>query len=696
MKSSTSADPSPRPRLAALPTVAVLILALLAAAQTSAASPAVAVQQPETARQQPAAVATAADADAAEPVAATAPYQFVLAKMLAAEGELVAAGRAFEEALRLAPEEPFVHLEYAGFLARMASVTRGDRKLDYLQQAVDAAQKARDLAGDEPEVWRTLAQVYLDLAREQPAALADARQAMERVVAADPDDLETSLTLGQIYLSEGQPEQAVELFSRVAERSSGNRYVDSLLSEALMRTGRQAEAEGVLGRLLSLDPGARQVRLGVATLQSGRGDHAAALATLQAAPPSLRAEPEIQRRIALELHLSGHPDAALAMTDKLRSEDPATPGLLTVRALALASLGRSEELYTALDALPPQDPQQREIANDLEVNGQAEVAQQVLRRALERAQAAAGEETARAALELRVQLAGLLSRNGDPAAAAQVVEPLTRVAPGEDGDDEAAAARRRRASLARATFLEDAQRGGEALALLSALDAETPQEERTVQAMTAELMLADGREAEARAALDALAAEGPEAALLAARAAQSQQRFDLSIPFLEPLAAEPDAGPDVLFLLGAAYERSGRRADAETVFRRLLAAAPDFAPALNYLGYMFAERGESLPEALTLIRRAVAADPDEGSYVDSLGWVHHQLGEQELALRYLQRAATLSPRQPEIYEHLGDVETVLGNAGRAGDAYRRALELSRDDPAQTAELEEKLRRLTVE
>jgi tetratricopeptide (TPR) repeat protein len=189
---------------------------------------------------------------------------------------------------------------------------------------------------------------------------------------------------------------------------------------------------------------------------------------------------------------------------------------------------------------------------------------------------------------------------------------------------------------------------------------------------------------------------GEEAVLLAARASQSQRRYDLSIPLLEPLAAGDAPSPDALFLLGAAYERTGRRSDAEEVFERLIERVPTHHPALNYLGYMWAEQGENLDRALDLVRRAVAAEPEQGSYLDSLGWVHYQLGDYGLALKYLQRAAVLIPGEAEVQKHLGDVQSALGDTAAARRAYRHALDLAGAGNAEmVAELTRKLELLTA-
>ena len=51
---------------------------------------------------------------------ADAAYQFAVAQSLAQEGSYRQALKAFEEVVRLIPDEPYVRLEYAEFLARLS------------------------------------------------------------------------------------------------------------------------------------------------------------------------------------------------------------------------------------------------------------------------------------------------------------------------------------------------------------------------------------------------------------------------------------------------------------------------------------------------------------------------------------------------------------------------------------------------
>jgi len=570
-----------------------------------------------------------------------AAYSFVLARMLAGEGELIAAEAAFEEALALAPDEPYLRLEYASHLTRLASVTRGAGRTAQLARAVTEAKRARDLALDEPAVWRTLAEVYLDLAREDPTVLADARQALEKVVEAAPDDLESALTLGQVYLSE-DPQRAADLLTEVAERTSGNRYVYSLLSEALIRSGRRGEARDSLARLLAIDPGSRQVRLTLAELESDAGEHERAAELLAGAPPSLRDEPEVHERLARELFLLGRYDEA----ERLFAALPAAAGAdsasrRSLAALLAAARGDDAGLAGAVAGIDASDPRLLEIAAALREQELNAAAESVLTSVLARVEAE-GDEAFAARLRLELAETRFQRDDVDGAVAALASSPR------DDGS-------------------------GRSIAL---------------EAAHLDLLLRAERDDEARALIGrALERREPHLWVLLLRVAESRQRYHLALPLADRALGELPEEIDVLFLAGVAYERTGDVRRAADAFQALIERSPRHPQALNYLGYMWAERGENLEQALALVERALAIDPDNGAYLDSLGWVYFQMGRHESALEHLERAAELEA-DPVVLEHLGDAYQALGRSADAAEAYTRSLDGGHEEPKR---VEAKLR-----
>ncbi|HOX56594.1 MAG TPA: tetratricopeptide repeat protein [Verrucomicrobiota bacterium] len=147
----------------------------------------------------------------------------------------------------------------------------------------------------------------------------------------------------------------------------------------------------------------------------------------------------------------------------------------------------------------------------------------------------------------------------------------------------------------------------------------------------------------------------------------------------EVIAKVTDPGrlnEDFYFRLGAACERKGDYAQAEKYFERCLQLAPGFAEAQNYLGYMWAERGEKLERARELIEKAVKAEPRNAAFLDSMAWVLFKQGQPGEALPYALQAAELI-EQPDatVYDHLGDIYAALKQIDKAREAWRKSLSI---------------------
>jgi tetratricopeptide (TPR) repeat protein len=648
---------------------------------------------------------------AAAPQANSGDFEFLLANLLAGDGMLPEALSAFEEAEKVRPDSAYIHLEHAQLLARLAQAARlPSAQSSYLHKAVDEVGKARQIAPHNLDVLRGVGLVYLEMAGQDAAAVHTALEALETVHQSDPEDLQTAISLGRLYLDQQQPAKAAAVFREVIVHAPQQRAAYALLVEALLRDDQVKEAETVLSQILGFEPAALEARLTLAELESRRNDYAAVVATLTAAPGPGRGDARLQRQLAWAYYLTGDVDRALATVEPLLLPAQATPEppaqrpspsqsplaadpedmqLLLLKGLALAAQGHNQEASELLEKLRAARPTDLALAATLskvhERAGHPGEAARVLAE-IDASLAKAGkqDEERQARLELAQVYydAKQWDRVGD------TLQPLLRL-----GSKEEAA--REPALLLAADALIQRKSYDEALKLLD--KAQAGQLPPNLAAKRAEVLHKAGREPEAARRLGELAAaKEPVAALAAAETYQRLDKYADSIPVLEQLLGRADPalqGPNAKaarFLLGAAYERTGKREKAVAEFRRLLGADPEYHAALNYLGYMFAERGENLDEAQKLVERAVALEPDNGAYVDSLGWVYYRLGRFEQARAALERATRLEIGDGTVQEHLGDVYGAMGERDRAGEAYRRALDLERDDPAKADAVRRKL------
>jgi tetratricopeptide (TPR) repeat protein len=186
-----------------------------------------------------------------------------------------------------------------------------------------------------------------------------------------------------------------------------------------------------------------------------------------------------------------------------------------------------------------------------------------------------------------------------------------------------------------------------------------------------------GQLAKARARLQALPADTPEAAhrrLLA----QTQLLRDAgdwrgAATLLSEALKTADAEhlPDLLYEHAMAAERLGQFDLMEQELRRVMELRPNHHHSHNALGYSLADRNLRLPEARQLIERAIELGGHEPFLVDSLGWVAFREGNLAEAERDLRQAYRARP-DAEIAAHLGEVLWVQG----AKDEARQVLDLA--------------------
>ena len=232
-----------------------------------------------------------------------------------------------------------------------------------------------------------------------------------------------------------------------------------------------------------------------------------------------------------------------------------------------------------------------------------------------------------------------------------------------------------------AQVARDAEEPAEGLKACREAYAKEPKE-LGVRSLLAEFLLRSPKEkekAEGEELVAALSNEGRTGALAAADVWQRLEKYDrAAASATASLALFPD-DPDLLFRKAASLEREKKIPESIAAFEKLIEIKPEHGAALNYLGYMFADRNENLERALQLVTKAVALEPSNSAYLDSLGWIYFRLGRLDEAEKNLLTAKRLSPDDPTIEDHLGDLEEKRGDLAKARERWTRALALGPED-----------------
>ncbi len=127
-----------------------------------------------------------------------------------------------------------------------------------------------------------------------------------------------------------------------------------------------------------------------------------------------------------------------------------------------------------------------------------------------------------------------------------------------------------------------------------------------------------------------------------------------------------------LFWLGYLYDEAGRRNEAINIWKKGLAQDSSYAPILNSLGYIYAQEDMNLDEAEGMIKKALEKEPENGAYLDSLGWVYFKGKNYEESEKYLIKAIERI-KDPDIYEHLGDLYIKLGDIDKGVTYYKEGV-----------------------
>ncbi|KAB2951766.1 MAG: tetratricopeptide repeat protein, partial [Thermoanaerobaculia bacterium] len=274
------------------------------------------------------------------------PAEFLVARALADEGQLEPALRVLDRVVESVPDDAWLRIERAGLLMRLGQLDR----------AAADAERARELAPDDPDVLRLAGRLGMMRADVEEGAAEGAIEAFELLRRAQPEDLETLVSLGQLYLGSDRAQLAADALAEAARLRPGHPGIENLLERALEATTDFALAERIGRQRLARAPEEPGPRLELADLLAAQGRHAEAVEVLDQAPAEQLASLDLRRRLGLQLLLAGDLARALATAETIVGEWPQYGGGRLLLARIETAYGRFAEAEAVLAPILGRDP----------------------------------------------------------------------------------------------------------------------------------------------------------------------------------------------------------------------------------------------------------------------------------------------------------------------------------------------------
>ncbi len=577
----------------------------------------------------------------------------------------------YKQAMAADPDSLFLRVELAELYAQ---VGRGG-------DSVHEAEAVLKIDPDYPDAHRLLANMYLHLLDTTQADrnatkenLGKAIEHLEALVRVTPSDTDSWLKLGRLYRATNQTSKAEETFRKVLKTDPASKVGLANLAELYIQQGDYDQAAEALSRIPEGEMDSQLLgMLAYAYIQTQHFDKA--VATYEKALAQDPDNAELRRYYADALLNDGKIDAARVELQKTLKSDPEDGPTY----LRLAQIDRQEgrfnearqELEKAKALLPDKQEVLYEQALLEDTLGNDDKAVQILQGLVKQSERPQGQYTAAEASNRAIFLEHLGLAYREQEKFPQAIDTFQQIQ----------ALGKSQGPLAELLIIETLHLERQADKALAEAETaiQTYPQDRPLKIQRASLLGEKGRVDEAVAQLQSMLTQGPidrgiyisiaQVYEQAKRYADAEQAVRKSLE-MTPNSDDQDAA---LFILGSIYDRQKKYDLAEEAFKKVLSVNPLNASASNYLGYMLADRGVRLEESVKYIQKALELEPNNAAYLDSLGWAYFKMARYDLAAPHLEKAARKIQNDPTIHEHLGNLYLRMGKPALAREQWERAL-----------------------
>ncbi len=142
--------------------------------------------------------------------------------------------------------------------------------------------------------------------------------------------------------------------------------------------------------------------------------------------------------------------------------------------------------------------------------------------------------------------------------------------------------------------------------------------------------------------------------------------------------------------LGDAHNRAKNFRLSDESYEKALIIDPENSFVLNNYSYYLSLRNENLTKAETMSAKAVKLDPENAANMDTYGWVLYKLGRYQEAETWVEKAVAATPKSdPDLMEHLGDINFKLGKTDKAMELWQEALKAGKGSEFLDKKIKEK-------
>jgi len=134
--------------------------------------------------------------------------------------------------------------------------------------------------------------------------------------------------------------------------------------------------------------------------------------------------------------------------------------------------------------------------------------------------------------------------------------------------------------------------------------------------------------------------------------------YDTALKFLNEVITDFKSDIHALNMKGYCLEKKGDLQDALKAYREIFRYEKSNINSLNSTSYLMASLGIELKSALKIAEFVHKKDTSNPAYNDTIGFVYMKLGDYEKAEKYLKKASTILPFNPEISQHLQELKTL--------------------------------------